>query len=85
MKAEAGIVESLCGTKKESMRTKTIIKKWFMPNIIWIVPLICCFLNMLGVEGLPDFIHAIWIGALLELIALAAWGIYRLLRNHVKS
>lgn len=56
-----------------------------MPSIIWLVPLICCFLNMLGVEGLPDFIHAIWIGAFLELIALAAWGIYRLLRNHVKS
>lgn len=67
------------------MKTKTFLKKIVMPNIIWIMVLVCLLLSMLGVEGTPDLLHAFLIGLILELVVLALWGIHRLFRYYLKT
>ena len=63
------------------MKAKIFFKRWILPNIIWIVVLVFGFLKLIGVRGLPDYVHAIYIGLILELAALACWGIYRLIER----
>lgn len=67
------------------IKTKTFLKRFVMPNVIWIVVFMCCLLSMLGVEGMPDLLHSFLIGLILELVVLAIWVAYCLIRHYQKK
>ncbi len=67
------------------IKTKTFLKRFVMPNVIWIVVFMCCLLSMLGVGGMPDLLHSFFIGLILELVVLALWGAYCLIRHYQKK
>ena len=56
-----------------------------MPNVIWIPLFVNGILTMLGVEDLPDISQCMLLGLGLMIAELVIWGLYRLLRNYLKS